>query len=145
MIIVASRWQRQDLKPGSLVLGHTLIPNLTGIFFFFPLILVWHLQHMEVPRLGVESEMQLRPTPQPRQDQIQATSVTWALQLMAMRQIPNLLSEWGQGSNLHPHWDNAGSLTRWATTGIPRGYLLMDKQKEGQSTVQIIKVILLDN
>ena len=29
-----------------------------------------HLWHMEVPRVGVESELHLRPTPQPQQCQI---------------------------------------------------------------------------
>ena len=33
--------------------------------------------HMEVPRLGVQSELQL-PTPQPQQLGIQATSTTYA-------------------------------------------------------------------
>ena len=46
-------------------------------FFLWP-----HLQHMEVPGLGVESELQLQPTPQ----------------LLAM---PDPHTEQGQGSNLH--------------------------------------------
>ena len=28
-------------------------------------------------------------------------------------------TEWGQGSNLHPHGDYNGSLTSWATAGTP--------------------------
>ena len=36
-----------------------------------------HLWHMEVPRLGVESELQLRPRPQPQQHQIWAESETY--------------------------------------------------------------------
>ena len=45
-----------------------------GIFFFLsgP-----HPRHMEVPRLGVESELQLLPTPQPQQHGIQAVAVTY--------------------------------------------------------------------
>ena len=43
-------------------------------FFFF---LRPHLWHMEIPRVGVKSELQLRLTPQPQQHQIQATSVTY--------------------------------------------------------------------
>ena len=42
-------------------------------FFFF---LGPHLRHMEVPWLGVESELQ--PTSQPQQHQIHATSMTYA-------------------------------------------------------------------
>ena len=44
-------------------------------FFFF---LQPHLRHTEVPGLGVESELQLRPTPQQQQCRIQATSGTYA-------------------------------------------------------------------
>ena len=41
-------------------------------FFFLGL----HLQHMEVPRLGVELEL---PTPQPQQCQIPAASATYII------------------------------------------------------------------
>ena len=50
---------------------------------------------MEVPGLGVVSEMQLRPTPQPQQNQIWATSAIY--------------------TTAH---GNAGSLARWARPGI---------------------------
>ena len=36
-----------------------------------------HLQHMDVPRLGIESDLQLRPKLQPQQHQIQAASSTY--------------------------------------------------------------------
>ena len=36
-----------------------------------------HLHQMEVPRLGVDSELQLPPIPQPQQLQIQITCVTY--------------------------------------------------------------------
>ena len=45
-------------------------------FFFFSF-LGSHLQYMEVPRLEVESELQLPSTPQSHQCQIQATSVIY--------------------------------------------------------------------
>ena len=52
-------------------------------FFFFFLVLGLHLQHMEVPRLRVQSELQLLAyTPQPQPRNIQAVSAT--LQLTAM-------------------------------------------------------------
>ena len=41
---------------------------VTSNFFFFFLGL--HLWHMEVPKLGVELELQLLATPQPQQRQI---------------------------------------------------------------------------
>ena len=37
-----------------------------------------HLQHMEVSRLRVQTELQLRPTPQPWQHQIWAASAAYA-------------------------------------------------------------------
>ena len=37
-----------------------------------------HPQHRKVPRLGVESDLKLWPTPQPEQCQIRATSGTYA-------------------------------------------------------------------
>ena len=37
-----------------------------------------HQQHMEVPKLGAELELQLRPSTQPRQHWIQATPATYA-------------------------------------------------------------------
>ena len=45
------------------------------IFIFF---LRLHLWHMEVPRLGVKLELQLRPRSQPQQHWIQAPSITYA-------------------------------------------------------------------
>ena len=44
----------------------------------FLLFLQPHLLHMEVPRLGVELELHLQPTPQPQQHWIRATSATYA-------------------------------------------------------------------
>ena len=49
-------------------------------FFIFSLFvfLGLHPWHMQVPRLGVKSELQLlAPTPQPQEHQIQATSATY--------------------------------------------------------------------
>ena len=46
------------------------------IFFFFSF-LGPHLQHMEVPRPGVERSYSLRPTAQPQQLWIQVASVTY--------------------------------------------------------------------
>ena len=60
-----------------------------------------HPCHMEVPKLGVKSELQLQPTPQPQRCGIRAVSVTYTTAL-----------------------GNAGSLTHWVRPGInpqPRG------------------------
>ena len=47
-----------------------------NIFLFF--ILGLHLWHIDVPRLGVKSELQMRPMPQSRQPRIQAASAVYA-------------------------------------------------------------------
>ena len=74
-----------------------------------------HLQHMEVPGLGVELELQLRPVPQPLQHQSCLCDLCCSL-----RQHRNLNpTEQGQVSNLYLHRDNIGSLTCCATRGTP--------------------------
>ena len=60
---------------------------LLDILLYFSLSLSFlrlHLQHMEVTRLGVELELQLRPISQPQRHWIQAISVTYIPQLTAM-------------------------------------------------------------
>ena len=68
-------------------------------FLFFCFVLFFflgpHLQHMEVPGIGVKLELQLRPMPQPQQYQIQAASVTYTATC-----------------------GNARSLTAWTRPGI---------------------------
>ena len=63
--------------------------------FFFLFFLGLHLQHMDVPGLGVKSELQWRPVPQPQHCKIQATSAIHATAC-----------------------GNAASLTHWARSGI---------------------------
>ena len=60
------RWDETELE----FLIHTL-----SILFYF-LLLGPHLQHMEVPRQVVESEMHLEPVPQPQHCWIRAAFVT---------------------------------------------------------------------
>ena len=63
--------QRQERRGRErpMVHGALIIPR--QVFFFFSFFLLGpHLQHMEVPRLGVQLELQLRPTPQPQHCQI---------------------------------------------------------------------------
>ena len=64
--------------------------NLEVILFLGP-----HLQHMEVPGLGIESELQLQAMPQPQQHRVSTTSATYAAAC-----------------------SNALSLTHWAKPGI---------------------------
>ena len=46
-----------------------------ALFVSFSFLFTVHLRHMEVPRLGVTSELQLRPMPQPQPHRIRAASV----------------------------------------------------------------------
>ena len=50
----------------------SLVVAIVAVFF-----LGLHPQHMEVPGLGVESELQLRPAPQLQQQGIQAAFGTY--------------------------------------------------------------------
>ena len=62
------------LDSALLLVRNYLYKVFSPFFFLGP-----HLQHMEVPRLGVLSELQLMATPQPQQCQIQAASVTYTV------------------------------------------------------------------
>ena len=71
-------------------------------FLFFPFLRL-HLQHMEVPKIGVKLDLQLGPIPQPWQHWIRATSVTYAAAC-----------------------SNARSLIHWVRRGIESTSFLMD-------------------
>ena len=68
-----------------------MILPVRGLFFFLRL----HLLHMEIPRLEVKLELQLRPTPQTQQQRIPGASATYKTAC-----------------------GNGGSLTHWGRTGI---------------------------
>ena len=84
----------------------SFLPSFLPFFFF----LRPHLWHMEVPRLGAESELQLQAYARPQQYWIRATAATYATNCSHTGSLT-----WGQGSNLHPHRHYARSLTCWAT------------------------------
>ena len=72
-----------------------------------------NLQHMEVPRRGVTSELQLKPVPQPLQTGAASETCAEALQ---QRRIPNPLSEVTDRTCVRRHVE---FLTCWATARIP--------------------------
>ena len=82
-------WNIWNIRFWRRLKDHIIYPSM--VFFFSRL----HLWHMNVPRLGVKSEPQLRPIPEPWQHWIWAASETYAA---ACR--------------------NTGSLTHWARPGI---------------------------
>ena len=61
------------------ILFYVIFPKVTVSEAFAAVVvfLGLHLWHMEVPRLGVELELQLPPIPQPQQHQIRAESATY--------------------------------------------------------------------
>ena len=84
-------------------------------FFFFVLFLGLHLQHMEVPRLGAEWELQPRPTPQPQQHLTQTVSAAHSAACSNAR----FSTHW-----VRPGIEPASSrrhqvLNQWATVGTP--------------------------
>ena len=101
----SERW-RQLAKPGDCKFPNSFQLALKSLFsiehcfslhlfcccclFFF---LGSHLRHIEVPGLGVKSELQLRPMPQPWQNRIQATSVTYTTACGYLHRVPNPLNE----------------------------------------------------
>ena len=62
---------------------------------------------MEVPELGVESELCCD---------------------LQYRHGNTRSTEWGRGLNLHPHRDNVGFLTHWATMGNPLILFIIEGQ-----------------
>ena len=89
-------------------------------FFFSQL----HLWHMEVSGPGTESELQLRPMPQPRHHQIWGTFATQTVAYHNTRSLTHWvdLNPLSGTSNPNPQRDNVGSLTCWGTMGTLKVY-----------------------
>ena len=103
--------------------------RVKGLFFgdFF-VFLGPHLQHMEIPRLGVESELQLRLQPL----QIQATSVTYS----TAYGNTGSLNHWTRpGIDLRPHGYQSGSLPLSHNGNFPTNLLI----SLGVSLLPVIK------
>ena len=113
-------WTRPGVKPASswLLVGFvSTTPQWELPFFFFSCFLGPHLQHMEVPRLGVKSELQLlayatataTADPSCICDLYHSLRQCWIL---------NPLSEardWTPTSS----WMPLGFINHWATMGTP--------------------------
>ena len=84
------------------------------------LFLGMHLQHMEIPRLGVESELQLPAYTNSHSNTGSEPHLWPTSQLTAMLdpQPPE------QGQEIEPtaSWILIGFITHWATVGIPSFY-----------------------
>ena len=91
------------------------------LFFFFFCLFGPHLWHIEVPRLGVESELQLRLTPRPQYHQIWATFVTYAAAYSNTKSLP---AQSSQGIEPTSSWRLCPILTCWAIKETPRMWIL---------------------
>ena len=90
-----------------------LLPN--HVCLFVCLFSGLHMRHMEVPRLGVESELQLL------QHQIWARSVTYTI----AHGNTGSLTHWVRpGVKSSSSWELVGYLTHWATIGTPKSCCL---------------------
>ena len=83
------------------------------IFFIIFSFLQPYLWHIEVPGLGVESELQLPATATATPD---LSHICNLYHYLGQWQILDP-TEWGQGSNLHLHGHCVKFLTCWATVG----------------------------
>ena len=102
--------QGWDLQPHGYYLGTFLLRlngnSLPKCFDFFSFLFCCccflgpHPWHMEVPKLGVETEHSCRPMPQPQQFGIWAMSETYTTAHGMLDPQPTV---WGQGSNPHSH------------------------------------------
>ena len=90
------------------------------IFYLFIFLFRATVGHMEVTRMGVKSELQLRPTPQSQQCRIQAVSTTYT----AACGNAGFLTHWLR-PGIKPTSSRIllGFVARWATMGTPKLYL----------------------
>ena len=79
------------------------------------------LQHMEVPRLGPNQSYSHRPTPEPQQRKIQASSATYT----TVHGNARSLTHWARkGIEPTTSWLLVRFVNHWATTGTPRDRFL---------------------
>ena len=88
-----------------------------SIFIFIFRFLGPHLRHMEVPRLGVRSELQL-PAHTTAKATPDLSRICDLCHSLWQRRILNLLSK--TRDQTASSWKLAGFLTHWATIGTPR-------------------------
>ena len=88
-----------------------------SFFFFFFFFLGLHVQHMEVPRLGVNQSYNCWPTPQRQQYQIWATSATYTI----AHGNTGSLTHWVR-PKMEPttSWFLVGFINHWAMMGTPQ-------------------------
>ena len=92
-------------------------------FFFFFVFLGPHLWHMEVPRLGVESELQLLTYT----TAIAMPDPSCICELHCSLRQSGFLTHWARpGVEPASSWILVRFLTRWATVGIPMSYFFYD-------------------
>ena len=87
-----------------------------------------HPWHMEVPELGVKSELlSCQPTTQPQQQWIWAASANYATTCGNAGSLTHWVKP---GIEPTSSWILCGFLTCWATRGTPRSHILKGKRKQ---------------
>ena len=103
-------------------LGNENLVFFQKLDFFFFFFLELHWLHMEVRRLGVESELQLRRMPQPQPHRIRAASVTCTT---ACGNTGSLTYRARPGVKSTSSWTLVRFITYWATTRTLRSWILI--------------------
>ena len=106
-----------DVLPPSSVSSKQEVVHIISFFLFFFfffclfsfVFLGLYPQHMNVPRLGVDSELQLL---------VYTTAIAMPESEMCLRSVPEL-TEQGQGSEPSSSWILVGFVNHWATMGTP--------------------------
>ena len=104
--------EKDFLLPNKIII-FLLILKFKTLYFIIFYFLGLNLQHMKVPRLGIEWELGCQPTPQSQQHQMQAASVIYTT---AHGNTRSLLTHW-----VMPRIEPASSwLLVWFITTEPR-------------------------
>ena len=104
-----------------------------SFLFFFFVFLGPHLQYMEVPRLGVESELPCRPTLWPQQYGIWAMSMTYTTGHSSARSLTHWVRPGIKPVFL---WILVGFINCWAMIGTP-GFTKYFYMKNGLRETEI--------
>ena len=122
-----------DLSTTWVLIGKTDRPLFLSFF------LGLHPRHREVPSLGVQSELQLRPMPQPQQRQIWAASVSYTT---AHGNTGSLAHGARPGIEPASSWILVRFVIHWVTVGTPVFIFISLFIKEGRHCIKRWRLLL---